>query len=133
MMADSQDRYPKGMDVLEEFAGKSARNSLEELGRFAPELSRFAVESFGDLYGDHTIDAKTRELATVAALTVLGHALPQLRVHVRAALNVGATPAEVIAIVTQMYAYGGFPAALNAMREVRSIIQAESTLANTEL
>jgi hypothetical protein len=23
MMADSQDRYPKGMDVLEEFAGKS--------------------------------------------------------------------------------------------------------------
>src|SRR3546814_13890195 len=34
---------------------------------------------------------KTRELATVAALTVMGNARAQLEVHLAAALNLGAT------------------------------------------
>ncbi len=46
---------------------------------------------------------------------MLGHSLPQLKLHVQAALRCGATREEVIEIITQMIAYCGFPAATNAL------------------
>ena len=60
-------------------------------------------------------------LATVAALCALGHALPQLRVHVHAALHVGCSPSEVVEVVMQMAVYAGFPAALNGLAVVREV------------
>lgn len=41
--------------------------------------------------------------------------LPQLKVHIKAALNVGCTQEEIKEVIIQMAAYAGFPAALNAM------------------
>jgi 4-carboxymuconolactone decarboxylase len=56
-----------------------------------------------------------RELATVAALTALGHYAPQLNVHINGALNVGCQPDEIVEVILQMSVYAGFPAALNGM------------------
>ena len=58
---------------------------------------------------------KSREIATVAALTALGNAQPQLKVHIHAALNVGCTREEVVEVIIQMAVYAGFPAALNGI------------------
>lgn len=58
---------------------------------------------------------KLRELATVAALTALGHCAPQLNVHINGALNVGCSAEEIIEVIIQIAVYAGFPAALNAM------------------
>jgi hypothetical protein len=55
------------------------------------------------------LDLKTRELATVAALTAKGtaaDALP-LKVHVHAALNVGANRQEVVEAIMHMLPYAG--------------------------
>ena len=52
---------------------------------------------------------KTRELITVAALTALG-AMPQLRFHLRSALNAGCTREEIVETLMQMSVYAGFPA-----------------------
>ena len=62
------------------------------------------------------VKLKEREIATVAALTALGNAQPQLKVHIHGALNVGCTRAEIIEILIQMAVYAGFPAALNVQR-----------------
>ena len=65
--------------------------------------------------------AKTRELAMIAALAALGRdGYPQLRLHVRYALNFGATPAELreIAYITMVTA--GLPKALNVASEIRA-------------
>ena len=70
---------------------------------------------FGELYSRDVLDARTRELCTVAALTVQGLALPELKVHVKGALNCGATREEVVEVITQMIAFCGFPAATNAL------------------
>ena len=51
----------------------------------------------------------------VAALSAMGTARPQLKVHIHGALNVGCTREEVIEIMIQMAVYAGFPAALNGM------------------
>ncbi|NOR58341.1 MAG: carboxymuconolactone decarboxylase family protein, partial [Sulfurimonas sp.] len=66
----------------------------------------------------------TQELITVSALTVLGYAIPQLKVHVDAALNRGATKEQVIATITQMIDYCGFPAATNALLAAKEVFDA---------
>ena len=70
---------------------------------------------FGELYRRNVVDDKTRELYTIAALTVQGFALPELKVHIKGALNTGSSREEILEIITQMIAYCGFPAATNAL------------------
>ncbi len=69
------------------------------------------------------LDLKSREIAAVAALTALGTATPQLKVHINGALNVGLSRQEVVEIIIQMVVYAGFPAALNGMFTAKEVFQ----------
>jgi 4-carboxymuconolactone decarboxylase len=75
------------------------------------------------------LDLKSREIAVVAALTALGNASPQLKVHIHGALNVGCSKEEIVEVIMQMAIYAGFPAALNAMFAAKEIF-AERGLMN---
>ena len=66
---------------------------------------------------------KLREIATVAALTALGNATPQLKVHVNAALNVGCSRDEIVELMMQMAVYAGFSAALNGLFAAQEVFQ----------
>ena len=100
-------------------AGAAVVNGLRDL---APDLGRFIVEfSYGDVIARPGLDLQTKELATVAMLTALGTAAPQLRVHIGAALAVGATREAVVEVVQQMAVYAGFPAALNGIAAAREV------------
>ncbi len=112
----SDERYERGLATLRALHGPDGPRVLLDLRAVAPDLARFAIEGIGDLYGDATLDPKTHELATVAALTALGTAPSQLRGHIAGALDTGATCAEVVAVITQMYAYAGFPVAQNGIK-----------------
>ncbi|HWR26230.1 MAG TPA: carboxymuconolactone decarboxylase family protein, partial [Methanosarcina sp.] len=79
-------------------------------------------------YSRPGLDLKSREIATVAALTALGNARPQLKVHINAALNVGCSKEEIIEIIIQMAVYAGFPAALNAMFAAKEVFQERGLL-----
>jgi 4-carboxymuconolactone decarboxylase len=59
----------------------------------------------------------------VAALTALGNAGPQLKVHIQAALNVGCSRLEVVETIMQMAVYAGFPAALNGLFAAKEVFQ----------
>ncbi|STX29927.1 4-carboxymuconolactone decarboxylase [Legionella beliardensis] len=120
-------RYEKGMEVLREHLGREkADEYIKTISEIAPFFAKVNVEfPFGDLYAhESSLDQKTRELATIAALTVLGYALPQLKLHIKAALNCGATKEEIVEIITQMIAYCGFPAATNAILVARDVFMA---------
>ena len=125
------ERFEKGLKKLQEIDGEAGRRVIESLASIAPDLAKYTIEfPFGDIYQRPGLDLKSREIATVAALTALGHCLPQLNVHINGALNVGCKPEEIIETIIQMAVYAGFPAALNAMfvaKEVfleRNIIKA---------
>jgi 4-carboxymuconolactone decarboxylase len=96
----------------------------------AYELQELMTEVlFGEVWSRPGLDVRSREIATLAALTVLGRE-PQLRSHIQAALNIGLTRQEITEILMQMAFYGGLPAALNALRVAREVftergIQAE--------
>ncbi|XQA63286.1 carboxymuconolactone decarboxylase family protein [Xanthomonas sacchari] len=83
--------------------------------------------AFAEIYrADSALDLKTRELVTVAVLASLGHAAPQLRLHLRAAQAAGASRAEIFAVLDQLYAYVGFPSALNALAVARDALGTSS-------
>ena len=120
-------RYEKGMEVMREHLGKEAADEhIKKISEIAPFFAKVNVEfPFGDLYAhESTLEQKTRELATIAALTVLGYTLLELKLHIRAALNCGATKEEIVEIITQMIAYCGFPAATNAILAAREVFNA---------
>ena len=120
-MFESQ-RFENGLRKLAEVDGAAGQHVIDALRDVAPDLARYVIEfGFGDVYSRPGLDLRSRELATVAGLTTLGHALPQLKVHVHGALNVGCTPAEVVEVIIQMVLYAGFPAALNAAFAAREV------------
>ncbi len=110
------ERYRKGWDKLKEIDGTAGENVINALKDIAPDFADLLIEfPFGDIYNRDGLDLKSREIATVAALTAMGTASPQLKVHVHGALNVGCTQQEIIEIMIQMAVYAGFPAALNGL------------------
>lgn len=66
-----------------------AERIVAELADIAPDFARYLVEfAFGDIYARPGLDLRSRQIATVAALTALG-APPQLKAHVSGALLAG--------------------------------------------
>lgn len=119
-----EDRYEQGLKKLMEIDGEAGERVIESLKDIAPDLGRYVIEfPFGDVYRRPGLDLKSREMATVAALTALGNAAPQLKVHINGALNVGCTRREVVEIIIQMAVYAGFPAALNGMFAAKEVFR----------
>src|SRR6267154_5927015 len=111
---DNTDRYERGLAKLKEIYGESAQMLVAALGEVAPDLSRYVVEfGFGDIHCRPGLSLQSREIATIAALTALGTAAPQLRAHIDGALNVGCSEQEAVEVIMQMALYAGFTAAIN--------------------
>jgi 4-carboxymuconolactone decarboxylase len=120
----STERYARGWQRLQEIDGAAGERVIDSLKDIAPDFARYLIEfPFGDIYSRPGLDLKSREIATVAALTALGNAAPQLKVHIQAALNVGCSRQEVVETIMQMAVYAGFPAALNGLFAAKEVFQ----------
>ena len=118
----TQSRYQRGLEKLREIDGEAGEKVLDSLGDIAPDFARYLIEfPFGDIYSRPGLDLRSREIAVVAALTALGNASPQLKVHIQGALNVGVSRQEVVEIMMQMAVYAGFPVALNGLSAAREV------------
>ncbi|MES1945565.1 4-carboxymuconolactone decarboxylase [Salinisphaera sp. PC39] len=118
------DRYARGWEKLKEIDGEVGEKVVESLKDIAPDFARYLIEfPFGDIYSRPGLDLKSREIAVVAALTAMGNAAPQLKVHIHGALNTGSSEREVIEVIMQMAVYAGFPAALNGLLAAREVFE----------
>jgi len=121
-MVNENIRYERGVAKLTEIYGEKGQQLLDSLQDIAPDMARYVAEfAFGDIHCRPGLDLKSREIATVAALTAMGTAGPQLRSHIRAALVVGCTKQEIVEVIMQMTLYAGFPAALNGIQAAREV------------
>ena len=121
---NNQDRYERGWEKLKEVDGQAGERVIRSLEDIAPDFARYLIEfPFGDIYSRPALDLKSREIAVVAALTALGNAVPQLKVHINGALNVGWTRQEVVEVIMQMAVYAGFPAALNGLFAAKEVFK----------
>lgn len=121
---NNRESYLRGWKKLAEIDGKAAEDVMESLKDIAPDFTRYVIEfPFGEIYSRPGLDLKFRELATVAVLTALGNAAPQLKVHINGALNVGCKRQEVIETIIQTAIYAGFPAALNGLFAAKEVFR----------
>jgi 4-carboxymuconolactone decarboxylase len=74
----------------------------------------------GNCFGDHVartgLDLATRELLTFSMLTALGGCEPQLKGHTAGNLRVGNDRAVLLAVLTHLVPFIGYPRTLNALR-----------------
>ena len=116
------ERFQRGWQRLREVDGEAGERVVASLADIAPDFATYLVEfPFGDIYSRPGLDLKLREIAVVAALTALGNAAPQLKVHIHGALNVGCSRQEVVEVIMQMAVYAGFPAALNGLFAAKEV------------
>lgn len=125
MTPETNPRYHRGLDKLREIDGQAGERVIASLNDIAPDFARYLIEfPFGDIYSRPGLDLRSREIAVVAALTAMGNAAPQLKVHLNGALNVGVTREEIVEVIMQMAVYAGFPAALNGLSAAREVFAA---------
>lgn len=85
----------------------------------ARDLSMFIT---GQVYARERIPHPTRQLITVAALTVLDRS-DELKLHIHAALNVGCKPEEIAEVIFQCGIYGGMPVVNRALTNLKAVLE----------
>ena len=86
----------KGLELRAKLFGeKQAQAGHEFLKEFDADFANFLNEQlFGGIWTRPGLEIKTRSFITMAALMALGRG-PELRIHMRGALNLGIKPAEI--------------------------------------
>ena len=121
------DRHERGEQIQEPLYGTEIRDALASLPEpFGASVPDFLTDFlFGDVWTRDGLDVATRELLGLVTLTALGLS-PQLPAHVRGALKAGNTPETILAALVQAFPYIGYPAALNAIKVVQSVLDEEA-------
>lgn len=105
------------------FKGVSGERAYDLWRSFDKELAKeISMFYTGKLYAREKIPHRTRQLAAVAALTVLERT-EELKMHLHGALNVGCSPREVAEVIFQMATYGGVPVVNSALKAFRAVLQ----------
>jgi 4-carboxymuconolactone decarboxylase len=95
---------------------------------FDKDLARdMSLYITGQMYAREKIPHSTRQLITVAALTVLSKP-EELALHIHAALNVGCTKEEIAEVIFQTSIYGGVPAANTALSTLKKVLEERGDL-----
>lgn len=124
-MSQTNDLTSYGRDIMDRLEPGLADTVTGRLGELDSTLPALITDyAFGAVVGRPGLDLRIREMLTVASLVTLGNATPQLELHMRAALNTGVTPEELLEIVIQMAVYAGVPACMNGLTAYRAAMAA---------
>lgn len=121
---DTASRWDAGIAAIKAVGGDDYDRMVRPLLRLSPEFHRLLIEhGYGELVGRPGLSLKLRELVTVGALCVLGNAPSALKFHCAGMLNTGWTPRQLVEVVIQSSAHGGFQAAVGGLVQVREVLR----------
>jgi len=124
MQSDPQ-RRARGAQKIGEILGQTPEQVERSLGDVAPQLATYVLETiYGEIYQSRALDARTRQIVTVAALATQGTAAPQLRTHIGGALRCGVTREELVEIMMQLAPFAGVAVAINGVAACREVFSA---------
>ncbi len=121
------ERREKGTATLNRAVGAVGDALIAGFDDLAPEIGRLIIEhAYGDIFARAGLDLKIRELAAVSAIAAMGVKANEtpLKVHMLAALNVGATQQEIVEILYNLLPYCGYPVVEDAL-EIATIVFAD--------
>ncbi|MCD8310004.1 MAG: carboxymuconolactone decarboxylase family protein [Prevotellaceae bacterium] len=118
------DRMEKGRALQEEIFGKE---TIGNMYRWAPanqlHIQQYlSANCFGDYQTRPALDKRQRELLTFAILVSLGGCEPQVKGHIAGNVNVDNDKDTLLAVVTQLLPYIGYPRTLNAIACLNEVI-----------
>ena len=119
-MAD--DSAKKGMELRARLWGeKAAKDGDAFLRSFDEGFATFLNEQlFGTIWNRPGLPVKLRSMLTLTALMALGRG-PELRLHMRGALNLGIPPEEIKEVIVHVSQYSGVPTAIEAIRAFNEV------------
>ncbi len=120
----SQDLKQKTAETAElYFSGVEGERPYDLWRSFDKGLARdLSLFITGQMYARQVLPHPTRQMVTVAALTVL-EKTEELQLHLHAALNVGCTPRELAEAIFQTAVYGGVPAMNQGLKALRAVLE----------
>lgn len=115
--------YDKGIEIREEMLGpEHGRAKVESQPDFTREFEELVTRyCFGSVWGRDQLPRGTRSMLTVAMLVALGRA-PEIRVHVKGAINNGVTVEELREVLMHAAVYCGIPAAVDGFRNASAVL-----------
>lgn len=117
-------RWDAGIATIKTVGGDDYDRMVQPLVRLSPDFHRLLIEhGYGELVGRPGLSLRIRELVTVGVLCVMGNAPSALKFHCAGMLNTGSTPRQLIEIVVQSSAHGGFQAAFSGIGLVRDVLR----------
>ena len=123
---DDVERHEQGMVVRRAVLGDAHVDAA--IARTTPLTADFqdfiTRYAWGDLWSRPGLDRRTRSCITIAMLVALQHE-KELTMHLRAALRVGVTGAEIREILLQTAIYAGVPAANRAFAIAQEVLGEE--------
>ena len=119
--------YEEGLAVRQEVLGADyVDRSLQTADDFTAPLQQLITEyCWGEIWTRDDLPRTTRSLINIAMMTALNRP-HELRLHVRGALTNGCTDQRDPGVLLQTVVYCGVPAALDAFRVAREVIQETS-------
>jgi len=125
MSSELKEKTRKTADLY--FKGWKGERPYELWHAFDEKLAReFSLFITGTLYAREKIPHPTRQLATIAALTVLERR-DELKLHIYAGLNVGCSSEEIAEVIFQMATYAGMPVVNSALKILREVLHMRET------
>ena len=116
---DPQTRNARGLEIQKQLLGARIDQMYAQSPADQLHIQRYlSANCFGDFLTRTGLDLKTRELLTLSMLASLGGCEAQLAGHVTANLAAGNDRKTLIAVVTQLLPFIGYPRALNAIRVI---------------
>lgn len=116
------DRYQRGLAALKQIGGEGYEQFVTGSADIAPDLDRFRLEyAYGEIISRPGLDLRARQLATVAALTVMANSPAALQFHINGALNVGATRREIVEMILHLLPFAGFPPVQSAIASAKDV------------
>lgn len=128
-MSDDDALFDKGLPIRREVLGAEYVDaSMAKADDFMMAFQRATTAiAWGWAWGDDTLDRKTRSLINLAMLTALNRA-PEIKLHVKGALNNGVTVEEIKATLLHATAYCGIPAGLDAFKAAHEVLVREGAI-----
>jgi 4-carboxymuconolactone decarboxylase len=129
MPTDDDALFKKGLPIRRAVLGPEyVDSSMAKADDFMMAFQRATTAiAWGWAWGDNTLPRKTRSLLNLAMLTALGKT-PEIKLHVKGALNNGISVEEIKATLLHATAYCGIPAGLDAFKAAHEVLVAEGAL-----
>jgi 4-carboxymuconolactone decarboxylase len=119
---DDRERFAKGLEVRRAVLGEKHVNvSLEKSNSFTAEFQDLVTRyAWGEMWTRQGLPRQTRSLVTLAMLIALDRG-DEFRLHLRGALNNGATRDQIKELLLHAAVYCGVPAANSAFRAAEEV------------